>query len=151
MQHEDEGSTVSTAQRHFPLFRSQSGQASVEFALLLPLLLIVLLGVLDFGRAVNYYNTLTELAAEGARSAAVNTNPDGTAPSGTSIQDQLRCQAVSKELRQSPTFQVSISSPTGISPITAGKPVQVQAKYSFAFIPFLKLSSLNLVGSATMR
>ena len=63
MQHEYEGSTVSTAQRHFSRFRSQSGQASVEFALLLPLLLIVLIGVLDFGRAVNYYNTLTELAA----------------------------------------------------------------------------------------
>src|SRR5438105_6559096 len=143
MQREYEDQTVSTAQRHFLRGRSETGQASVEFALLLPVLLIVLLGVLDFGRAVNYYNTLTELAAEGARSAAVNINPDGTAVSGTSIQNQIKCQAVSRELRASASFHVNIAS-TGTgkpSPIPAGKPVQVQTTYSFAFIPFLKLTS----------
>jgi Flp pilus assembly protein TadG len=101
MQREYEASTVSTAHTRFLRGRDENGQASVEFALLLPLLLIVLIGVLDFGRAVNYYNTLTELAAEGARSAAVNVNPDGTPVSGTSIQDQIKCQAVSRELRKS--------------------------------------------------
>jgi Flp pilus assembly protein TadG len=133
-------------------FRRDGGQATVEFALLLPVLLLVLLGMLDFGRAVNYYNTLTELAAEGARSAAVNVNPDGTAVSGTSIQNQIKCQAVSKELRSSGTFHVNIASGTGgPAPLSAGTPVKVQATYSFSFIPLLKLASVNLVGSATMR
>jgi Flp pilus assembly protein TadG len=152
VQHEHEAPTVSNAKKHFLRARSESGQATVEFALLLPVLLLVLLGMLDFGRAVNYYNTLTELAAEGARSAAVNVNPDGTAVSGTSIQNQIKCQAVSKELRSSATFHVNIASGTGgPAPLAAGQPVKVQATYSFSFIPFLKLGSVNLVGSATMR
>ena len=130
----------------------ETGQATVEFALILPVLLLLVVGMLDFGRAVNYYNTLTELAAEGARSAAVNVNPDGTVPSGTSLQDQVKCQAVSKELRKSGTFHVNISSPIGATaPLIAGQPVKVQARYSFSFIPFVKLGTVNLVGSATMR
>jgi len=130
----------------------ETGQATVEFALVLPVLLLLVVGMLDFGRAVNYYNTLTELAAEGARFAAVNTNPDGTAVSGTSIQNQVKCQAVSKELRKSASFHVNISSPTGASaPLPAGQPVKVRASYSFSFIPFVKVATVNLVGSATMR
>ena len=80
----------------------ERGQATVEFALILPALLLLILGMLDFGRAVNYYNTLTELAAEGARSAAVNLNPDGTTVNGLSIQNQIKCQAVSRRVDGEP-------------------------------------------------
>jgi hypothetical protein len=133
--------------------RRDDGQATVEFALLLPVLLVILLGILDFGRAVNYYNTLTELAAEGARAAAVNINPDGTAVAGRSIQTQLKSQAASKELRTSSSFHVCISSPgTGNpDPIPAGQPVKVKTSFGFTFIPFLGFTSIDLVGAATMR
>jgi hypothetical protein len=114
---------------------------------------VILLGILDFGRAVNYYNTLTELAAEGARAAAVNINPDGTAVAGRSIQTQLKSQAASKELRTSSSFHVCISSPgTGNpDPIPAGQPVKVKTSFGFTFIPFLGFTSIDLVGAATMR
>jgi Flp pilus assembly protein TadG len=48
------------------------GQALVEFALVLPIALMLLLGVFDLGRAVFIYNTLTNAAREGARLAIVN-------------------------------------------------------------------------------
>ena len=48
----------------------------MEFALVLPLLLLLVFGMLDFGKAYNYWNDATHLTAEGARYAAVNRKPD---------------------------------------------------------------------------
>jgi hypothetical protein len=50
----------------------QRGQAIVEFALVIPLFLLVLVGLFDIGRAVFSYNTLTNAAREGVRMAIVN-------------------------------------------------------------------------------
>jgi Flp pilus assembly protein TadG len=49
-----------------------SGQALVEFALVFPVFLIILFGIVDFGRAIYAYNTLANAAREGARVAIVN-------------------------------------------------------------------------------
>jgi Flp pilus assembly protein TadG len=43
------------------------GAAAVEFALLLPMLLLLVFGIIDFGRALNAQITLTQAAREGAR------------------------------------------------------------------------------------
>ena len=48
----------------------QRGADLVELALMLPLLLLVLLGVADFGRAMHTYITITNAAREGARYAS---------------------------------------------------------------------------------
>lgn len=56
---------------------SDRGAVAVEFALLLPLLLIVIFGVIDFGRALNAQITITQAAREGARLAALG-QPAGT-------------------------------------------------------------------------
>jgi Flp pilus assembly protein TadG len=47
------------------------GATAVEFALLLPLLLLIVFGIVDFGRALNAQITLTQAAREGARLAAL--------------------------------------------------------------------------------
>jgi Flp pilus assembly protein TadG len=52
------------------------GQAMVEFALILPILLILLLGILDFGRAVVAYNSVSNAARSAVRVAIVDQNPD---------------------------------------------------------------------------
>jgi Flp pilus assembly protein TadG len=67
------------------------GQAMVEFALALPLLMLLLLGLADFARAVYYYNVLSSAAREGAREAVLsynqcqNTGPCTTVPAGASL------------------------------------------------------------------
>lgn len=48
------------------------GQALVEFALIIPLFLLIMVALFDLGRAVFAYNTLTNAAREGARLAIVN-------------------------------------------------------------------------------
>jgi Flp pilus assembly protein TadG len=50
----------------------QRGQALTELALILPVLLIGLMGVLDFGRAIYAFNAISNAAREGGRTAIVN-------------------------------------------------------------------------------
>jgi Flp pilus assembly protein TadG len=51
--------------------REDRGAAAVEFALLLPLLLLLIFGIIDFGRMLNAEITINEAAREGARAAAL--------------------------------------------------------------------------------
>lgn len=51
------------------------GQSLVEFALILPLLLILLVGVIDAGRLVFAYNNASNAAREAGRTAIVNQTP----------------------------------------------------------------------------
>ena len=57
------------------LIRGNRGQSVIEFALVLPLLLLVLFGITEFGRCWMTQNILTSAAREGARLAIV-TAPD---------------------------------------------------------------------------
>ncbi len=47
------------------------GQAAVEFALAMPALLLIVFGIVDFGRAVWAYNSVAYLARDGARYGTV--------------------------------------------------------------------------------
>jgi len=55
----------------FRLKKNEKGQSMVEFALVLPVLLLILIGIIDFGWAFNGKITLTSAAREGARVAAI--------------------------------------------------------------------------------
>lgn len=52
--------------------KDQKGQALVEMALLLPLLLLVVFGITEFGRALYIENTLVNAARDGARKASIS-------------------------------------------------------------------------------
>ncbi|MEX2236491.1 MAG: TadE family protein [Dehalococcoidia bacterium] len=65
--------------------RGERGQALVEFALVLPLLLIMLFGIIDFGRALQTYITINNASREGARFGSIS-------PSGN-IQQKVRTAA----------------------------------------------------------
>jgi Flp pilus assembly protein TadG len=57
--------------------QKERGAIAVEMAVLLPLLLLVLVGTMEFGRVFNVQNSLTQAAREGARHAAIHYS-DGT-------------------------------------------------------------------------
>lgn len=94
------------------------GAAAVEFALVLPVLLLILFGIIDFGRALNAQITLTQAAREGARLAALG-QPDVVS----------RTQAAATGL--SPVSVNMASCPAGAGP--ADNAV-VTVSYSFSFI-----------------
>jgi Flp pilus assembly protein TadG len=61
------------------LFRDRAksgsrGQALVEFAFVLPILILLMVGIFDFGRAVYAFNTVNNAAREGVRLAIVDQN-----------------------------------------------------------------------------
>lgn len=55
------------------------GAAAVEFALLLPVILLVIFGVIDFGRMLNAQISVNEAAREGARATALVDATQGNA------------------------------------------------------------------------
>ena len=115
----------------------ESGVALTEFALVLPILLVVLLGVLDFGTAFSTWIDQTHLSNEGARWAVVNKNPGG----GSTLQDYIRSQADSDQLRNGGTasipdpLDVTICFPSGTSNV--GDPVEVKTSVTYNWLPFL--------------
>lgn len=131
----------------------QQGTSLVEFALILPVLALLLFGLLDFAKAFNYWNDETHLAAEGARWAVVNSNPGGS----QTLQHYLQQQADTSELRGLATVCVSFPSnpDTGTSG-QVGDPVTVTVKSRYTWLPFVsgraRLSpTATITGSATMR
>ena len=60
------------------------GQSLVEFALVLPLFLLLVMGIMDLGLAVFSYNSITNAAREGARLAIVNQDTSKVSAKATS-------------------------------------------------------------------
>jgi Flp pilus assembly protein TadG len=54
---------------------SERGAVAVEFALLAPILVMLLLGITEFGRAYNVQSSLSSAAREGVRVMAIGNNP----------------------------------------------------------------------------
>jgi hypothetical protein len=73
--------------------------ALVEFALVVPLVLLLLVGMIDFGRAFTYWIDETHLANEAARFAAVNKVPGSCTAPCTSIEAYVHAQARAPERR----------------------------------------------------
>jgi Flp pilus assembly protein TadG len=98
------------------------GATIVEFALLLPMLLLIVLGIIDFGRMLNAQVTLTQAAREGSRLVALGQ------PNVVS-----RTQAAATGL--SPVgVSVTQACPTGAGATSSGA---VQTTYTFSFTPGL--------------
>jgi Flp pilus assembly protein TadG len=55
------------------IFRDSQGSQVAELALVVPILLMVFMGILWFGRAFNIYTTLNRAARDGAQAAAAHT------------------------------------------------------------------------------
>ncbi len=140
---------------------NRSGQSLVEFALVLPLLLILILGIVDFGLAYNYKNDETHLANEAARFAVVNTcSPCG----GQSIEAFIKSDADSSDLRngggqiQSPGVQISFcfEQPVSSPPGQVNSALRATVTATYGFLPYLVSkvglpTTVTIVGTATQR
>lgn len=149
------------------LARSERGTAIVEFALIAPLLFFLVFGIIEFGRALNYYNDLTQLAGQGARAAIVSRNPDSTAVGTANANCPANNQTIQCQIAK--TFPTDNQLKNGMSvclgtlntstnvitaPTTAptiGAPVTVRTKYPFHFLTSLFGSSITLTSTQTER
>ena len=140
-------------------WRDDRGAAITEMALVLPLLLVLLFGMIDFGKAINYWLDETHLANEGARLAVVDNWPGKS--SGTTLQRYILSQVDSAELSGTTategtphSAQVCISFPNGTH--NTGDPVTVTVKYDYNWLRYLFNEEnigpvTTLTGASTMR
>jgi len=136
------------------LRRDQRGTALVEFALVAFPLFLILFGIIDFGRALNYYNDMTQLAGQGARYAAVNQEPCKTGQVGctpgnatASFQQDLAKWNDSPELKN----KVMVCIKNNPSATTVGSPVTVKVSYTFHFLSLISGIPITLSSTQTER
>jgi Flp pilus assembly protein TadG len=87
----------------------QRSQALIEFALVSPVLLLLLFGIIDIGRAVFYYDTVSHAAREGARVAVRASNP---LPTNTDVLNMVTSQIIG----------APVSAPCPQGPVTSALP-----------------------------
>lgn len=83
---------VAVSRRHVRWWRREDGQALVEFALVVPVLLLLIVGLVEFARAWNTKQVMTDAAREALRSSVV-ANPDFTYESMLDLIDQSLLRA----------------------------------------------------------
>ncbi|GAA4757274.1 hypothetical protein GCM10023328_46480 [Modestobacter marinus] len=120
---------------------AERGAAIVEFALVLPVLLVLLLGIVEYSLAFNAQATLSAAAREGARTMALANNVGQARTAAQNAAAELGVPASA--------ITVSPSSCTGASATTA---VTVTIRHRQVFVSgFLGDTGIDLTGRAAMR
>jgi len=121
------------------IIKNEKGANAVEFALILPVLIVLIFGIFQFGIAYNNYITITHAAREGARRAAVDlTNP-------------LLKQIIIDRAYPIPLTEddITITTPEGTK---IGDPVEVEIIYNINIeIPLVGSWDIPLTNKAVMR
>jgi len=112
--------------------RAERGQTLVEFSLALPIMLLLVCGVLEFGLGLRSYVQLSNSVREGARFAAVG-NPAGDAADcdGTTSDTVYGRVCFTSKSLDLDELDPDVSFPDGTSP---GAPVVVSADYTYNFV-----------------
>lgn len=122
----------------------QRGTGIVEMALVLPILLLLVVGTLDFGRAIYVRNALANAARDGARIGVVD-------PSNTSC---IRTVAARRSsLAELTAADVTVTPP---GTIAVGQPITVEVNSTYHPLSAMVteafgLTTLKLRASATMQ
>lgn len=119
--------------------RSERGSVAVEFALVLPILIAVLLGIMEFGRAYNAQITVTAAAREGARVMSIQGAPAAARNAVLAASPALNPQLTNDQVQVSPATCVS------------GTNVTVTVTYRLKFITGFLADGVNLTGKGVMR
>jgi hypothetical protein len=125
--------------------RREDGVAMTEFALIVPIFLVIVTGLLAFGRVFFYWIETNHMASETARWAVVDRNPYGA----QSLQDHA---AQSTTVEFASDVKVCIDFPgTSYTTVDLGDPVRVRIQKPFSFLPILGMGTITIKGSSTMR
>jgi Flp pilus assembly protein TadG len=124
------------------ILENDKGQNLVEFALILPLLLLVVIGIAEFGRAWMAKNIMTGAAREAVRILAV---PSGSIQTASDRADNVLVSA-----------GITTATKSLDIGLVAYDPVSVTINYDFpvlfaGFIPGLSIDNILLTSTTTMR
>lgn len=125
--------------RYGPLAHKEHGQATVELALSITLLLLVFLAAVDIGRAFNSYIGITNASREGARSGVITNN-------AASIEPAVRREIAGNGLNPALVTVTYIWPGSGWPAI-----VTVHYRFNLLALGFLPFSSINLRATTIMH
>lgn len=126
---------LSKLRRVITILHSEKGASAVEFALLLPILMLLILGIIQFGFIFYHYISITHAAREGARWAALE-QPDS----------DVRLKVKNSAPGLTITDVDIIINPSGDRSGKIGEPVAVTVDYKTPIIaPFIG-EAMGIVG-----
>ncbi|MHB1357606.1 MAG: TadE/TadG family type IV pilus assembly protein [Anaerolineae bacterium] len=110
----------------FSCVRRQEGGSAVELALILPLLVLILAGIADLGRAFQSYIVITNASREGARYASHY--PDDLAG--------IKAAAIAEAVNTGLTISANMVTPdpSTLTATATGVPITVTVQYPFRTI-----------------
>lgn len=141
------------------IWKEEQAAELVEAAVVIPLLLMLLLGIMTFGRAYNVYQTITRAAREGARELVL---PSSAASGSTQYSaNYVQTNFVNPALLASSLDPTKVKNytttyvyldPNDPTPNICGVQISFQYPYTFS-LPFttLNLSTINLSTTVQMR
>jgi Flp pilus assembly protein TadG len=130
--------------------RNESGQAMVEFALVIPLLVTLVFGIIQFGILFNHHLTLADAVRAGSRQGAISrTLPGGPAAASAAATARVRSAALgSLSDANDPTALVV----TVTSTFAQGSDITVKATYPYTIRIFgVPVTSGRLTSETTER
>lgn len=123
--------------------KREDGVVMTEFALILPVFVFIIVGLLAFGRILFYWIETNHEASEAARWAVVDRNP--YAPQ--TLQQHV---ATGSTVEFQSDVKVCIDFPEGGTP-DLGEPVRVKVEKPFTVIPLLGVGTIAIRGASTQR
>lgn len=123
--------------------KKKKGQALIEFAILLPILLLIIMGIAEFGIMLNSYLTIQNASREGARQGIMGAS------------DQEITQVVLDSLDNLDVTKVDLEITPIYSNRKPGDELKIKVDYQYdLIIPIIKNivgGSVNLTGQTSMR
>ncbi len=125
-------------------WRSERGTALVEAAMVLPILLLISVGIFEFGRAYQTWQVLTNAAREGARTSVL---PNGAA---ASVDARVRQYMQDGQLPQFAAAGVTVDRAATITVNGAAQSAsQITIDYPFTFIVLQPVAQLVAPATTT--
>jgi Flp pilus assembly protein TadG len=119
--------------------RARDGQALAEFALVIPIVLLVFMGIFDVGRMIFAYNNISNAAREGARTGIVNQNQ-------AAIETEARA-ATTGLAASDVTVPPPVITCTPVTPVKIGCLISVRVDYTWR--PLTPIIG-NIIGPITL-
>ena len=123
--------------------RNERGATAVEFALIVPLLILLVLGIAEFGRAFQVQGTLSAAAREGVRLMALQNDPAAAKDAVRNAAPSLNPAITNAQITITPSSCPVINSGTTT--------VRLTVTYPMPYLTGFFGSGITLTGTGVMR
>src|SRR3954469_18122347 len=129
--------------------RDERGASAVEFAFIVPLLILLMLGIAEFGHAFQVQGTLSAAAREGVRAMALQNNPDAARGVVRDAADSLNPGVTNQQIAIKLVNGTGETCPTTVG--SGSQSVRLTITYQMPFLTHFFGSGLTLTGTGVMR